>query len=165
MAASPRAREIPIVRLRHLALLMLLLVASGCPDPMSPEQVALEAATAQWRAARPSDDSYILLQRRLCFCPRTEEMRVTVTRGTVTAVVDAATGTAEPSEALAWYRTVDQLFSEVRTAQRTEGMLRDVTYHPTLGYPTLVSIDPIAMAVDDEVAWQTTLQTGGDPGR
>ncbi|MFM8911037.1 MAG: DUF6174 domain-containing protein, partial [Gemmatimonadota bacterium] len=79
--------------------------------------------------------------------------------------VDAETGTAEPSEALAWYRTVDQLFSEVRTAQRTEGMLRDVTYHPTLGYPTLVSIDPIAMAVDDEVAWQTTLLTRGEPGR
>ncbi|MBM3886069.1 MAG: hypothetical protein FJ361_09580 [Gemmatimonadetes bacterium] len=152
------------MRLRRLALLMLLLVASGCPDPMSPEQVALETAAAQWRAARPSNDSYILLQRRLCFCLRTDQMRVTVTRGKVTDVVDAETGAAEPSEAHAWYRTVDQLFTEVRTAQRTYGTLRDVTYHPTLGYPTLVSIDPIAMAADDEVAWQTTLQTRGDPG-
>lgn len=152
------------MRRRRLALLSLLLAAGGCPDPMSPEQVALEAAWRQWAAARPADDSYVLLQRRICFCIHNSEMRVTVTRGAITAVVDAETGAAEPSEAYEWYRTVDQLFGEIREARRTDGMLREVAYHPTFGYPTLVSIDPIAMAVDDETAWQTTLQSRGEPG-
>ena len=150
--------------MRRLLLVLLPLVLGGCPDPMHPEQVALEAAWTQWRAVRPPDDSYTLLQRRICYCLRTDEMRVTVTRGAITAVVDAETGAAEPSEAYEWYRTVDQLFGEIREARRTDGMLREVAYHPTFGYPTLVSIDPIAMAVDDETAWQTTLQTRGEPG-
>ena len=150
--------------MRRLLLALLPLVLGGCPDPMHPEQVALEAAWTQWRAVRPSDDSYTLLQRRICYCLRTDEMRITVTRGAITAVVDAETGAAEAPETFAWYRTVDQLFAEVREARGRDGMLREVTYHPTLGYPTLVSIDPIAMAVDDEIAWQTSLQTRGEPG-
>ena len=135
------------------------LALGACPDPMGPEEEALTRAADKWARARPTDDTYELRQRRVCFCLQTDLMVVTVTRGAVTAVRNAETGVALPVETHAWYRTVDQLFADARAVLRGEGVLREVSFHPTLGYPTLLSLDPLPMAADDEVVWETSLMT------
>ena len=50
------------------------------------------------------------------------------------------------------YDTMDKLFGVVQAAldRRAQGIL--VTYDPTFGYPTRISIDENKVAVDDELS-------------
>lgn len=149
--------------MRRLVLVCSLMMFSACPkltppEPMTPEARSLRDAYTQWEKVRPAGDSYQLIQRRLCFCMGSQPMRVTVTRGRITAVVDPETGEALPADAFAWYRTVDQLFNEVRQAMATPPAEWSVRYHPTMGYPTRLSLDPVQLIADDEITWETEFE-------
>jgi hypothetical protein len=72
-------------------------------------------------------------------------------------VVDTQTGNELQRSEREWFRTIDQLFDAIRDASAKPGMLREVNYNSQYGYPTLVSLDPLPNAVDDEVAFRTTL--------
>lgn len=149
-------------QMRHLLPYLCLTLLTACPrlmtpEPSTPEAQALREASARWERVRPTGDSYALIQRRVCFCMGSEPMRVTVTRGRITAVVHPETGEALPPDAFTWYRTVDQLFAEVRRAIEQPPAEWSVQYHPTQGYPTRISLDPVQQIADDEITWETEL--------
>jgi len=138
-----------------LALSLLALVACG-DDPVSPHVAALDEAEALWNRTKPASGSYSYDQQVMCFCPYgASTFRVTVTAGAITRVHDPQTASDLPANQFSRFRTVDQLFGEVRSALAKSGVLTTVEYHPTMGFPSKVSLDPVKNAVDDEVAYFT----------
>jgi hypothetical protein len=138
-----------------IALSMAALVA--CADgPVSPQVVALDEAEALWNRTKPASASYSFDQQVMCFCPYgASTFRVTVTAGAITRVHDSQAAADLPANQFSRFRTVDQLFDEVRSALAKSGVLTTVEYHPTMGFPSKVSLDPVKNAVDDEVAYFT----------
>jgi hypothetical protein len=134
-----------------------VLLGSACDDPVSPEITALMSAEAQWHAAQPASNSYIIQQAVNCFCiDGGTVFEVTVTAGTITVVRRLPGLEVVPVDQYARFRTIDQLFDEIRAALKKDGVLLHVEYNSSMGYPTVVSLDPVRNAVDDEVAYQTS---------
>ena len=144
-----------------LALSLAALVACG-DDAVSPQVAALDEAQALWNRTKPASNSYSYDQQVMCFCPYgASTFRVTVTAGAITRVHDPQANADLPSNQFSRFRTVDHLFDEVRSALTKSGVLTTVEYHPTMGFPSKVSLDPIKNAVDDEVAYFTaSIMTG-----
>ena len=141
--------------LPRLAALTVLLT-SACKDATSPELTVLSAAESRWRTNVPSNRSYTMQQRVACFCPAGGDyFTVVIVGGVIASATNSATGTDAPTWLVARFKTVPQLFEEIRKASATRGTLVAVAYDSTLGYPTTVSLDPIREAIDDEVAYET----------
>ena len=142
-----------------IALSIGALVACG-DDPVSPRMEALAEAEALWNRTKPASDSYTVDQQVMCFCLYgASTFRVTVTAGAITRVHDPQKVSDLPANEISRFRTVDQLFNEVRAAMAKSGVLTSVEYHPTMGVPSEVSLDPIKNAIDDEVAYLTNSLT------
>jgi Family of unknown function (DUF6174) len=139
----------------RFALMACAVLAACDDDPMRPEREALAAAEARWNAVRPASNSYVMMQQRSCFCPVVALYEVTVVNNVIVRARNTATDVDLPSAQWVWFRTVSQLFDEVRMALRKDGVLRSVAYDNARGFPTTVSLDPIPQAIDDEIAYLT----------
>ena len=142
---------------RCLFALAGLTAAAACNDDTTrPQLRTLAAAEAQWQASS-ARDAYVITQTRECFCPfGPTAFSVTVIRDTITLVRNLSTGDVVDPAQWTLYRTVLQLFAEVRRSLATPGMLREVQYDATRGIPTTLSLDPVLNAVDDEIVYRTT---------
>lgn len=133
-------------------LLASLALAGACgvldPEPWDDRRDALEYSRAVWDGTGIQDYEYRL--QRSCFCPLFGELQVTVVDDSVVQAV-RPDGTPVPEEELPYVETVADLFDIIEWAIRTEAYSYQVAYHPTLGYPVLVDLDPIRNAVDDEL--------------
>lgn len=139
----------------------VVLIGACDDDPTGPEFSALRSAEAQWRAVQPATNSYIVQQQIVCFCrDGSTTYEVTVTAGTVSYVRALADSVPVPVDQFARFQTIDHLFEQVRAALKTSGQLVAVEYDAAFGYPTVVSLDPIKNAVDDEVTYRTHNYTG-----
>lgn len=147
-----------------LATAMALGVA-GCdlvsPSADEPARSELETAEATWRAAGVLE--YELAVERHCFCALTGPAVVTVRVGFANEVrpsgdqmPDVLAGDAYPD--------VPGLFAVVRDAIARGAHFLRVAYHPTLGYPTEISVDYREGVADDEIAYRAALRVlaGGD---
>jgi len=134
------------------AVVVVLLVACGSEGILGggPEG-EWEANQNRWRDAGMTSYGYEF--RRVCFCPNTNLVRITVIDGVITAVHDVDSGTDLDSSEFRFYETVDDLFDIVRDALTNADSI-EVTYDEKLGYPTQITIDFIANAIDDEL-WIT----------
>jgi len=136
----------------RLAALALLVLSSGCSMfGASRGERALADARAVWNASGPS--AYTMTQERLCFCgpETTGPFDATVRDGAVTAAT--RDGETVPTDRV---RTVDGLFDVLADAYRRDARRVDVTYHPTLGYPTSIWIDYVDEVADDEQGYRVT---------
>lgn len=139
------------------ALFGLVLLVGGCSDPTGPEEVRLTAAQRRWESTRPASNSYTMQQRVLCFCVTgSSTFQVTVTSGSITRAVNLATGESLSVTLLTIFRTVDQLFTQAREGLPREGVVQSMAFDATLGYPTMLSLDPVRGAIDDEVTYITS---------
>jgi Family of unknown function (DUF6174) len=156
---APRAQR---RNLRHTGryLLAALLLVGACRDPVSADDLALNAAEARWNDRRPQTNSYTMQQRVECFCLFGPEfLLVTVVNGAVASARSEATSDTLPTASLNRFKTVEQLFSAVRNANATPGAFVAVRYDETLGYPTTVSLDPDRQIADEEVSYSTRAVT------
>lgn len=145
---------------RVLLLLPLLLVASTCGvlEPGSSSDLReLTRAKTQWEAARL--DNYDLVQQRLCYCTTESTLSVVteVRDGGVRVRRYLDSGVPVPQPLQQLWGTVDDLFELVADAIDQNAASLLVTYHPTLGYPTHISIDYLGNAADDELTVTASL--------
>ena len=153
-------RSIPwrVRPLRTLAFTLLLVVAAACRDdnPIGPEITALSEAEARWTSVRPASNSYSMEQQVACFCGTGGTIfQVAVTGGAVVRARNLTTGADLPVAQHPMFRTIDQLFDEVRAALLTPGTLTSVEFDQATGYPSTVGLDTIKQAADDEVTYVT----------
>ncbi len=139
-----------------------MLAICGCRDVVGPEEIELTSAESRWNSVRPTSNSYVMEQQVACFCAfGGTTFEVTVQSGAVVSARPLNSQGAEGPVQLASFRTVDQLFDEVRNALKHRDTLLAVSFHATMGYPSVVSLDPIKNARDDEVRYQTSKVTVG----
>ena len=104
--------------------------------------------------ARQKISNYRFTLRRSCFClPKaTEPVTITLRRGKVTSVVAASNGQATNPEYFEEYNSIPKLFDIIQDAIAKKAHRISVTYHPTLGYPTQISIDYNQQMADEEIS-------------
>jgi hypothetical protein len=127
----------------------LLGVMSGCSTIRS----ELEQNQQLWRSHNLQHYRYIFQKR--CFCPPPANLpvQIVVEQERIIAVTEVRDRQPVANAQAEVYKTVDELFEIIATAQRDRQGELTVKYHPDLGYPTQIDIDRIQAAVDDEVAY------------
>lgn len=153
--------------LHIIALATVTLMAGGCgllePDPPWVErQEALDTNRQLWESA--AVESYRYSFTRHCFCGFVGTFTVTVTDGVVTAAVSEQDGESVPEAALPELSTIEGLFDEAQRGIDVKAHGFEAEYHPELGYPTLVDLDPIENAIDDEVTYRAESLVSLDGG-
>jgi len=135
-------------------LVLLVLAAAGCGNFQQGR--ALSRNRALWVS---QDISHYRFQLQVgCFCAFMDLMplSVEVRDGQVVSLLDAS-GRPVPAgrlEMLERYAGIDKLFELVDQAISGKADEVLVTYDPTYGFPSQVSIDYIKLAVDDELGLQ-----------
>lgn len=134
---------------------LAFLVGAGCGSITGndEEDSALRRAEQRWSRAGVQD--YQVVVQNLCFCGYTRPVRITVRFGAVVSRVDAETGEPVPTYGEN-VRDIAGLFDLIRDAIAQDAHELDVTYDATYGFPTLITIDYIRNAVDDELTVRTS---------
>ena len=123
------------------------------PDPWADRQAALDANRAVWEAAAITSYTYQL--RRLCYCGLAGDLIVTVEDQAV-VVVERLDGGAVPVNERQHVESIDDLFAIVQDAIDDRAFRFAVEYDDELGYPTVVDLDPIKNAIDEEVRYEAS---------
>ena len=107
----------------------------------------LREAKAVWKENRVG--TYRIRVNRFCFCATPNAATIKVRRGKVVKV--------NPKK---WYGpfAVGGFFKVVSDAIKGEAASLEVKYDKEFGYPRDISIDHIAMAVDDEIGYKVRLK-------
>lgn len=124
------------------------------PTPQSSNAAQqLQRSKQLWAKQKISKYRYTF--RRSCFClPKsTQPVSIAVRNGKVTSMVAASNGHPVNREDFAKYDSIAKLFDIVKDAIAKKAHQLSVTYHPTLGYPTKISIDYDQMMADDEISF------------
>ena len=127
-------------------LALLALAGCGLFEPGHVE--GLGEAVARWNQRGPRD--YQIVVRRECFCGSVDPVRVTVIGGEVTERRYVTTDQPVPETLAELYPGVPGLFALVADAYHRADRV-DARFDPELGFPTVVAIDYVRNAVDDEL--------------
>jgi hypothetical protein len=137
---------------RHLIALLIAGSLSSAVLAQTPSPAAdIDRAEAVWRSVAPGEYSITLVVN--AFYPgagRPLTFRVTGDRAEVIGPA------LEPGllAVYARYSTVDRLFEVIRNATALQPTRQLVEFHPTLGYPLSINIDPRREVTHDEIVVQ-----------
>lgn len=139
-----------------LGYLVLASLIAALPLLPATSATSVQAQLAIWQAQKIS--TYAFDYQRSCYCPPFDEkVRITVVDGQIAAVHDARTGAPIGRDRWSHYRTIDDLFRVLLSAE-AGGAELIVSYHPTFGYPVESYIDYDESIIDDEITyWVTAL--------
>lgn len=142
-------------RFGALGVAAALLAGCGVLDA-EPDAAALDLAQARQLWASAGIDDYDLIVERVCFCLYLGPVRVEVRNGRRVATVPVS-GPPPETSAIGEYPTVEGLFDVVAEAMERPADELRVTYHPVLGYPVDLWIDPRRAVDDDELGYRVDL--------
>lgn len=134
-------------------------VACSDDSPTGLPDNELTRAERRWQMNGPGNGRYLMRQQRICFCgDYMITYDVTVAGGVPTRVL-SPTGLELPASMLASFRSVEQMFAELRAGLAT-GAVKEVAYDAQMGYPAVLSLDPQPNAADDEILYRTSNVVG-----
>lgn len=138
---------------RLIAAATLAMAAAGCgilDSDGEERQRELDSARSRWSAAGLSDYRYVV--RQLCFCGfGGMRIDVEVRGGAVVGATMVDSGEVIDIEQQPWAApSVDDLFERIQGILDEDPHEFSASYDPTLGYPVMVSADPIENAIDEE---------------
>lgn len=135
-------------------------LVSQINSPLLPERnlLALESSTSEelrknqelW--AKQKLRNYRYSFRAGCFCPpdMTQPVIIDVRSGKNSSIRPETNRNIVNREFFQKYDSIDKLFEIIRSAIAKNAHRIDVQYHPTLGYPTQISIDYNKEIADEE---------------
>lgn len=146
------ATRVPPVKTAATALVLLALARPvGAQD--------LDASRAAWQAAGIT--TYDYSYQRVCECHPDipADTIIAVRDGEIVGVryarEDYLADVELPADRWQWFRTIDDLFALVESAQAQSALVR-VTFDERYGYPSTIYIDYVADLVGDEVDMKVT---------
>ena len=138
--------------MKKIILLFLVLILAACSTDGTTE---LSRNQTKWQDA---DISHYRFELNVgCFCAFRSQMPATVEvkDGEIVSIIGADGNPIDVSDPLNEYvlrfATIDRLFAELESDAFKEADKITVTYDPTYGFPSEVSIDFIELAIDDEL--------------
>ncbi|MEP7001727.1 MAG: DUF6174 domain-containing protein [bacterium] len=145
-----------MTRRSALAVSLALALAGGCRDITGSTAGQLASARERWAANGTA--SYDFTISLSCFCAPNalRPVVVVVSNGVVHGRKYKDTGADVTPPFSTAYSTIEGLFGIVEDARSRNAAQLDVVYDPERGYPTRISIDYVAKAIDDEVAYTVT---------
>jgi hypothetical protein len=138
--------------MKYLLTATLLLLA-GCGDLFGPSQEErAEEAWDRWVATAPPAYRYEVLQSCFCGGPGIGRwLTVIVNDNIVASAWDTETGAFVPPSELGRIPTAEDLFVTLFDAIDSGADELRAEYDPHFGYPTLLDIDYLRNAIDDEL--------------
>jgi Family of unknown function (DUF6174) len=111
-------------------------------------------ARALWNSKNLSSYSYTL--QRLCFCLSdfTKTIQLEVRNGMLTSAKYLDSGADVPDNIRPNVFQVESFFDLIDSTQAKGGKVDGLNFDAILGYPTQISLDPIPLAADDEIAYR-----------
>ena len=105
--------------------------------------------------AKQNISNYRFTVHRTCFCSMEsmQPVNIEVRNGKVTSIVPAIDALSFNREDFTSHDSIAKLFDVIEDAIAKEAEDLLVTYHPTLGYPTQISINYAAFTADDEISF------------
>ncbi|HJQ69495.1 MAG TPA: DUF6174 domain-containing protein [Blastocatellia bacterium] len=138
-----------------VAAVCLFSISSAVAAPPNEAQNRLTKNRRKWDSKTTKNYQYEF--QRVCFClpAYTKRVKITVREGVAEQIQQANTGDAVDKAQYELYFTVDQLFDYIQAAIDKKAHLVKVNYDAEWGYPTVVEIDYIKNAIDDEMRFKT----------
>ena len=131
-------------------LLLSLFTWIGCADH-GVQPGAASGYYALWVSLGIHD--YAVDQSRDCFCAEERgPVRLTVRSGHILSVMRLSDSALVPLADASLFRTIDSLFSVIRTTQ--DSIV--VSYNPDYGYPEVLTINPQQIPVDGGIVYRTS---------
>lgn len=133
----------------HTAALVVVLLLGGCAENVREADDGLQVAEAQWAESGITD--YTLTVTYGCFClpERVGPFEVDVANGEIQEVrFGGEVVVPEPGLTPVEVFTVEGLHAEIRANQDANRLVVEYDDH---GVPTLIEIDRLIEAIDDEV--------------
>jgi len=139
-----------------LAALVPLLLVAACTEPILEKwEDDLASAEARWHGAGITNYEMDVVRSCFCVAAQTRPVTVTVRGGAFVSLVyaDSAAGVADTTY-FREYLTMERIFALLHQVLDTgpDGFSAD--YNGSLGYPTLVGIDPSHDLADEEFTIQ-----------
>jgi hypothetical protein len=131
-----------------LALLALAGCASTGPE-IDQARARLERARSDWESQGIHGYRYDV--RRDCFCGWVLPVRITAVGDEIREVRDLETDELVAEERFSQYYTIDDLFDLAERALDREADRFEFEYHPSLHFPTRITIDFRFNVADDEI--------------
>jgi hypothetical protein len=127
-----------------MLVMLATLLIGGCKSTVTGPESELAVGRARWAMVGPA--SYSVVVGRACECldAAAGPVFISVRNGVVQSRQYTRTGAAVTSMRDDWFPTVEGLFAVIDAAIRDGIMPLDVSYDPTLGYPTRVFIGETA---------------------
>lgn len=140
--------------MKKILFLTLIIILTACSSSPVTE---LSENRAKWIDAKATHYRYSLSIG--CFCPFMEDMPLTieVQNGKTISIMDRDGNVIAPdnpsAEYYLRYSNMDSIFDNLEADLAGEADEVIVTYDPTYGFPSQISIDFIKEAVDDETSY------------
>ena len=131
-------------------LTVLLCSVSSCSEVLSVSASEMDRHRAVWISAGVVDYRYDYHRQCECGPDTVRPVRIEVLGGSVTSVTFLDDGQLLQSPTVGAFATIDDLFAKIDEAIESDAESVIVTYDPTLGYPTLLSVDYRREIADDE---------------
>lgn len=149
-SAGHRVSHTMKMPIKTLLLLPTTIAACGILGPNLDSE--LDRQRHEWDAL--GRNSYSLVYRRVCFCPlpSPNAVKIVVFEDLVVSVSSASTGEDVDGIKDGVWPTIDELFDFVEQAIDEDADELIVAYDQEFFFPTLISIDWIRMAIDDEIS-------------
>ncbi len=116
----------------------------------SPAQSQLQQNRQLWRTQNISNYRYTLQVGCFCLPEVTQPVVIEVRNGKVVSMIGVNTRKPVNPEYFKDYNSIPKLFNLVQNAIANRAHRISVTYHPTRGYPTQISIDQSQQMADEE---------------
>ena len=140
-----------------LACLSAALLAACAEIPAEPAGTTdFDAAWQRWQQAQI--DVYRYEVQVSCFCTdeRSRPVIAVVANGQTVSLQYADSLTPADTVLFSDVRTIDRIFTRLRSILDQHPALFDATYHATLGFPETVNVDVNAQMVDEEFSYRVT---------
>jgi len=135
--------------MRRLAVVGFLAM-TGCDSI-----IESQSQQALWEALDIQD--YQFVYSVSCFCGFTgpNPAKLTVRNGVVVKVEPAGNAILPPTTAAAaTYPTIDSLFAIIERARLAKPATMEIQYDATYHFPTIIGLDPVKNAADDEITYR-----------
>lgn len=142
--------------IRFVFLLLFGFALLACSDDdLDSNSVLLAENMEKWGSGHLN---YQYDYRNICFCAleTTDEVSIFVLNGVIDSVAYNQSGLPVEPALYLNFRTVNQLFGLIQSAIDQEAFSLSVTYHPVLGYPSMIDIDYEQNLADDELGVRVT---------
>lgn len=138
-------------------LLPLLVALTSCArSPFEQRVDDLAAARARWQIAAISNYDFDFAKSCFCLVEALGPVTISVRDGRFAGLVSRDSGTPVDTALFEQFLTMERVFETTRQLLDDGPAAFTASYDAAFGYPTNVTVDPVAQIADDELSYRVS---------